>query len=523
MRKVFNAKTKNMIKHYIGTPKDINNFIKVGDTIIYPKYEINKKIKKKLLKDLPFELHKKDSEQGKNIINSANSSIKANSTNQIKYPSGIIKSITKNEKNEIINENIDCSNIKEECINNLKNNSNAELEILINNSFLLYNRKPIIKNIVKKILSPKALEEKILIWKHYIKNLSKEEKAHLIRKFLFYVDKFTKSCYDEFMQVNEIKNAHELFISKKLIEKDINKGISKDNKEDLKIINEILTEYHEMNKIIGCDFDGVPNNESKNSDSEESAKSILFDTCVLNIKEELNGTGYGFTFLRELRDIGNMYTNASVIFDSVFHDCNSIYDLNIFSFINKINKIESYRILWNFFSNYFIENIFVIKFMTQLKNIFGAYEHYDMVQFMNKLVLVKYNTFEYLNRIKKQIEDIIGPEEELDDKMEKIGNIDDILKYIEEDSDKNNEKKPKKHKKKKKKNKNLINDINNIEINNGNDSNDDLEDFDDGLSIIDEDDYALNCFKNDIMAETEFNIGQKIVPILSSDFLEKFS
>ena len=107
--------------------------------------------------------------------------------------------------------------------------------------------------------------------------------------------------------------------------------------------------------------------------------------------------------------------------------------------------------------------------------------------------------------------------------MEKIGNIDDILKYIEEDNDKNNEKKPKKHKKKKKKNKNLINDINNIEINNGNDSNDDLEDFDDGLSIIDEDDYALNCFKNDIMAETEFNIGQKIVPILSSDFLEKFS
>ena len=75
-----------------------------------------------------------------------------------------------------------------------------------------------------------------------------------------------------------------------------------------------------------------------------------------------------------------------------------------------------------------------------------------MVQFMNKLVLVKYNTFEYLNRIKKQIEDIIGPEEELDDKMEKIGNIDDILKYIEEDNDKNNEKKPKKHKKKKKKN-----------------------------------------------------------------------
>ena len=40
---------------------------------------------------------------------------------------------------------------------------------------------------------------------------------------------------------------------------------------------------------------------------------------------------------------------------------------------------------------------------------------------------------------------------------------------------------------------------------------------------LDEDDYALNCFKNDIMAETEFNIGQKIVPILSSDFLEKFS
>ena len=45
----------------------------------------------------------------------------------------------------------------------------------------------------------------------------------------------------------------------------------------------------------------------------------------------------------------------------------------------------------------------------------------------------------------------------------------------------------------------------------------------DGLSIMSEDDNVLQSFKNDILEETEYNKGNKITPILSSEFIEKFN
>ena len=69
-------------------------------------------------------------------------------------------------------------NIKQNYINNIKDNLDKELIRLIENSFLLYNRRQIIGNIVKKPFSTKILEEKILLWKYYIKNIAKEEKLY---------------------------------------------------------------------------------------------------------------------------------------------------------------------------------------------------------------------------------------------------------------------------------------------------------------------------------------------------------
>ena len=40
---------------------------------------------------------------------------------------------------------------------------------------------------------------------------------------------------------------------------------------------------------------------------------------------------------------------------------------------------------------------------------------------------------------------------------------------------------------------------------------DDMDDIDDGLSIISEADSVLDSFKNDIIAETEYNTGKKVV------------
>ena len=105
-----------------------------------------------------------------------------------------------------------------------------------------------------------------------------------------------------------------------------------------------------------------------------------------------------------------------------------------------------------------------------------------------------------------------------------MDNIDDVLKYIEGD-----EKPKKKKKKKKKKNENSINMVNQIEedkINNNinnSDNYDDIDiDIDDSLSIVSEADSVLDNFKNDILEETQFNTGNKIIPQLSSQFLNQF-
>ena len=100
-----------------------------------------------------------------------------------------------------------------------------------------------------------------------------------------------------------------------------------------------------------------------------------------------------------------------------------------------------------------------------------------------------------------------------------MNNIDDILNYIEGDV------KPKKKKKKKKKKNqseiNITNEIKDEKDCNNLDNSDDI-DIDDSMSIVSEADSVLDSFKNDLIEETEFNTGNKIIPQLSSEFLEQF-
>ena len=96
-------------------------------------------------------------------------------------------------------------------------------------------------------------------------------------------------------------------------------------------------------------------------------------------------------------------------------------------------------------------------------------------------------------------------------------NIDDIMKYIEGD-----EKPKRKKKKKKKKNVNIANNINLIKDDNNNIDNCDDIDNSDAISIISVADSVLDAFKNDLIRETEFNSGNKIIPQLSSQFLNQF-
>ena len=46
--------------------------------------------------------------------------------------------------------------------------------------------------------------------------------------------------------------------------------------------------------------------------------------------------------------------------------------------------------------------------------------------------------------------------------------------------------------------------------------------LDDIISMISEVDSVLDSFKNDLIEETQFNSGNKIIPQLSSEFLNQF-
>ena len=493
--------------------KCVRNAMGIKQKPTIPNFPINKKIQKKFLKDKPFPSIKK------NIIGKIDSISSEEDqkeiTKKIAYPSGIIKTITRNGKNEITNEEIDYSKIKEKYINNIKNNTDKELKKIIENAFLLFNRRQIIRNIVKNPLSTKSLEEKILLWKYYIKNLTKEEKALLIRKLLYYIGKFSELVYDEFLKIKEITNAYIILILK-----------GKLNKKERKTKSSAYLEannFYMMNSLLGYDEDGNPIKEEKSKFRDEACAMMLLHS-VLNIKEELNGTGFGYIFLKELNEIFQMYTNSSIIFESIFYESYDIFEKEDFILFE---KFETHRILWNFFVDYFIDDPFVIKFLIQLKYIFAIYKQDEVVKYMHDLVLVRWNIYETLDKAKEKLKKIIGPEEIFDEKekVEKMENIDDVMKYIEGDGDE----KPKKKKKKKKKNQNKINMLDDLLKKNEDDKDnniiddiDDIDDINDGLSIISEADSVLDSFKNDIIAETEYNTGNKIVPTLSSGFLNKF-
>jgi len=463
-----------------------------------PNLPKNKKIQKKLLKDKKHQKKLNDTNK-EDISKEDNQEI----TKKMVYPSGIVKIIIKNRKNQIIKEEVDYNDIKQIYINNIKDNFDKELIKLIENSFLLYNRRQIIKNIVKKPYSTKVLEEKILIWKYYIKNLTSDEKALLVRKLLYYIGKFSEKVYEEFINIKEISDAYFIFKTKGRIDKEKDKTSAWINAQN----------FYTMDSIIGYDVDGnVINDKEKTSYNDEMRAMLLLQHQLLNIKNELNGTGYGFVFLKELKELGDMYTNASYIFESIFHECYNIFeDKNLFIF----QKIEIYRILWNFFADYFIDDSFIIKFLIELKYIFGVYKQDEMIKFMHDLVLYRWNVQNSLDVVKKNLEKLLGPEEIYDEKekVEKMNNIDDVMKYIEGDG----KQKKKKKKKKKKEENNIINDIENVKENNYEDI-----DTDDTISMISEADSVLDSFKNDLIEETEFNTGNKIVPLLSSEFLNQF-
>ena len=221
----------------------IEDLIELKKKSKIPNFPINKKIQKKILKELYKKPHiNKDNKKREQIVDEKEKKI----IKKIIYPSGIKKTITKNEKNKIINEDIDYKDLNINYINNIKENLDKELVKLIENSFLLYNRRQIIKNIVKNPYSTKLLEEKILLWKYYVKNLTKDEKALLIRKLLYFIGRFSEKIHEEFLQVKEIFQAYNLY----LLKGKINKGYKANNSD--------FIDFYMFSPLLGYDEDGKP-------------------------------------------------------------------------------------------------------------------------------------------------------------------------------------------------------------------------------------------------------------------------
>ena len=73
-------------------------------------------------------------------------------------------------------------------------------------------------------------------------------------------------------------------------------------------------EFFMFSNLVGYDGDGNPKKDRDYSPYQSITAMMMFNQQTLNVKNELNGTGCGLIFLKELKEISEMYTNSSYIF-----------------------------------------------------------------------------------------------------------------------------------------------------------------------------------------------------------------
>jgi len=93
---------------------------------------------------------------------------------------------------------------------------------------------------------------------------------------------------DELIQVKEIFEAYRLYLSKG--------KISRDKKES----NMHYNEFYMFSELIGYDSDGNPEKDRDYSPYRSISAVMMFNQQTLNVRNELNGTGCGLIFLKEL-------------------------------------------------------------------------------------------------------------------------------------------------------------------------------------------------------------------------------
>ena len=504
---------KNLIKEI----NELNNLCQIKHQLDLSHIKINEKAVNKILKEKPFivpvisrkpikksnENKKEEKKEKKEDEKDDNKKDDFNCCQYYMFPSGITKTSTKNlTTGEEKEEEVNYSCLDEKVYEKFKKNPTRELDILIGNTGMLFNTSPLMKSIVSKKISGFYLWDRLYIWKHYIKSLDDIEKISLIRHFLYRLKLFFQKCYTELINIDKIKNAF------KILKK--NTSGQYDEKE--------WNDFYISSKMLGYNPDGSVKEDNKKID-KANVCVLLEDKIKLNVQNELNGNGAGLIFVKELRNFSNMILYSKGVFEKVFEDC---FDLLTSDFED--NYIKLHRILFKYFDNYILSTSFMAKMFYQLLLIYSTYKQDELVQFLHKLLVPKFNSFDELEKLENSISEKIGNDVQYDDekKIEKFESIDDLVKFIETD-----EQKPKKKKKKKKNNNNYnsINDLQKINSTNTFEGEPDEDIYEgkeipDNISVmsgVSEADSIVKAFKRDI---SSFNFsGEKLKANLSEEFI----
>ena len=420
------------------------------------------------------------------------------------------KESEKEQKNEICNEEKppkiqinkkgsyepDYSGMNPKVYEKFKKNINRELDIIIGNAMITFNKSPIMNSIVPKKIAKNYLLDRVYIWQYYIKTLDDTEKIKLIRNFLYRLKLFFKKCYEELMNDHKIKNAYKTL---------------------KKTLSDIYDEKEWNEFFFWSEALGYTEAKTLAKDLKPGTTMSAKNSIKLKIGPELNGVGAGIIFIKELGNFSNMCLYSLVIFQLVFGECFELLKSDF-----EENYIRLQCVMFKYFDMFLLNHSFVAKMFVQLLLIYSTYKQEELVENLHKLLIPKFNAGDELDKLEKSISKRIGNDIQYDEekKIDEFQSIDDLVNYIE--SNNTNTKK----KKKKKKN-NAINNIDDLykihqEKNFGYD--DDIyegEDLSDNISLmsgISEADSIVRAFKSDIK-HWQFS-GEKLKANLSESFMQ---
>ena len=464
-----------------------------------------------------------------------------------KLPSGIALTIKNKSKNKEMNFvfDPDFSGLNQKVYQKFKRNIINELDLIIINTKFLFKESTILENFLTLRLAYHYLLDRICLWQYHIKTLNDIEKIKLLRNLLYRLRLFYQKCYEEFMNIHKIKNAYIslrkslnniydknewrkiIFIMKNILKHDILTEIENNiqnesqtkNKNNSQVESQTESENDSETESENDSENEGQNYQSPKKDFKKNKKKKMkpIDNIIkLNIENELNNTGVGLIFIKELDYLYTISLVSWNIFNITFGECFKLLESDF-----EGNHIKLECVMLKYFDRYILSHNFISKMFEQLLLIYMLFSKKELVYKLINIALAKVTLSDELEKLEQSIEKRIGKDEKYEEekKIEECKNLDELMNYINSDN------KTKKSKKKKK-NKN-VDEIEKLcklykEKNFGEDCNEDIYEgsvIPDNISVmsgISEADSIVRAFKTDLK-NWKFT-GEKLKANLSENF-----